>query len=156
MKLIVFTAILTTMLTGVTSFAQQPNANRVITCPHGKNSGSCPECKGAPSKEGTTKDAKQAATVCPHGAAPSGCPKCAAIDPKKPTEINARYWPQRPRRFVESDKNKDGKLSKQEAITGVKDPKAAESAFMIADANKDGALSPEEFATVGNQEVFYR
>jgi hypothetical protein len=47
--------------------------------------------------------------------------------------------------FKMLDKNKDGKLSEAEFITGRKDPEKAKAMFKKIDTNRDGSVSLDEF-----------
>ena len=51
--------------------------------------------------------------------------------------------------FRKRDKNGDGKLTKDEFLTGQPDPDEAPKRFIRFDKNGDGVLSEKEFATSG-------
>jgi len=51
--------------------------------------------------------------------------------------------------FARRDLNKDGKLTREEFLTGQPDPDKAPERFVRFDANKDGELSREEFVKMG-------
>ena len=51
--------------------------------------------------------------------------------------------------FARRDVNGDGKLTREEFLTGQPDPDKAPERFGRFDANKDGELSREEFVKMG-------
>ena len=53
--------------------------------------------------------------------------------------------------FDSKDKNKDGKLTREEFLANQPDPEEAPNRFPLFDSNKDGALSREEFVTSGGK-----
>jgi iduronate 2-sulfatase len=53
--------------------------------------------------------------------------------------------------FARKDKNRDGKLSKEEFLTSQPDPEEAPKRFVAFDADKSGTLSREEFITQGGK-----
>ena len=53
--------------------------------------------------------------------------------------------------FDSKDKNKDGKLSREEFLANQPDPDQAPARFDLFDTNKDGFLSREEFVTQGGK-----
>lgn len=54
--------------------------------------------------------------------------------------------------FERRDANRDGKLTRDEFLTGQPDPNEAPKRFVLFDANKDGVLSREEFVRFGQVE----
>lgn len=53
--------------------------------------------------------------------------------------------------FDSKDKNKDGKLTREEFLANQPDPKEAPKRFLRFDTNQDGTLSREEFVTSGGK-----
>lgn len=50
--------------------------------------------------------------------------------------------------FQSLDKNRDGKLSRDEFAAIWKDPRAGAEAFQKWDADRDGVITPEEFGRI--------
>lgn len=59
--------------------------------------------------------------------------------------------PNREAMFQRRDKDSDGKLTREEFLTGQPDPNEAPQRFLAFDTNKDGFLSKEEFVTMGGK-----
>lgn len=53
--------------------------------------------------------------------------------------------------FARRDKNRDGRLSREEFLIGQPDPEQAPKRFTAFDADKDGSLSKDEFITMGGR-----
>ena len=53
--------------------------------------------------------------------------------------------------FEKRDKNKDGKLTREEFLDGQPDPDEAPKRFPLFDTDKDGLLSRDEFITGGKR-----
>jgi len=53
--------------------------------------------------------------------------------------------------FAKRDKDKDGRLTREEFLTGQPDPDEAPKRFILFDANQDGFLGREEFITGGKK-----
>ena len=51
--------------------------------------------------------------------------------------------------FEHKDKNHDGKLTREEFMSGQPDPEAAKPRFDLWDVDKDGLLSRDEFVYSG-------
>ena len=68
---------------------------------------------------------------------------------RKPESAAAAGGAGREGMFARRDLNKDGKLTREEFLTGQPDPDKAPERFVRFDANKDGELSREEFVKMG-------
>ena len=53
--------------------------------------------------------------------------------------------------FARRDKNSDGKLTREEFLSGQPDPTEAPKRFITFDSNNDGVLSREEFTSAGGK-----
>ena len=68
-----------------------------------------------------------------------------------PKPADAKPKQDRNAMFDSRDKNKDGKLSREEFLANQPDPDQASARFPQFDTNNDGVLSREEFVTSGGK-----
>ena len=80
---------------------------------------------------------------------PEAKPQISSVPAAKQT--NAKPALDRNALFDSKDKNKDGKLSREEFLANQPDPDKAPARFDLFDTNQDGFLSREEFVTQGGK-----